>query len=104
MDRMSPAEVACTRALIGLTADQMGQALHVNPRTVRSWESGRDTPSESASSAIRALRAEHDTETERLAAGDAIIYLPDGPRPAGWYRAIGARLLDRDPDVMIEWQ
>ena len=103
MDRMTAAEVACTRHLLGLTADQMGAALGVNPRTVRSWEAGRDKPSDTASAAVRNLRAEHDQEVERLAASDAVIYLPDGPRPAGWYKALGARVLDREPDAMIEW-
>ena len=32
-----------------------------------------------------------------------IIELPAEPMPQGWYRALGARLLDQYPDAMLEW-
>ena len=104
-DRMSPAEVAATRRLIGLTAEQMGEELGINPRTIRSWEAGKYTPGQSATGAIFALRAEHDAETARLADGAVdgmIVSIPDGPRAPGWYLALAARVIDRVPDAMIE--
>lgn len=104
--RMSAPEVAATRKLIGLTLSEVAEALGVNISTARDWERGRFQPREGLVSDLLALRDEHDGEFRRLlpAAQDGIpIYLPRGPRPAGWYLALGARLLDRVPDVMLEW-
>jgi hypothetical protein len=28
---------------------------------------------------------------------------PSEPLPRGWYLALGARVLDREPDAMLEW-
>lgn len=39
---MTPAELRVTREFLGLTGDCLAAILDVNPRTVRSWEQGRD--------------------------------------------------------------
>ena len=103
---MTPAELAATRHLLGLTAEQLGNELGINPRTIRAWESGKYKPSPGPMDALTAIRAEHDAETDRLTVGaedGTPIYLPSGPRPAGWYLALAARVIDRVPDAMIDW-
>lgn len=103
---MTPAEIAATRSLIGLTADQLGQELGINPRTIRGWESGKYTPSPEPVAALKALRTEHDAALAPLlaAAEDGIpVHLPRSPKPAGWYLALGARVIGAYPGAMIEW-
>lgn len=41
-DPPSPAEMRIAREYLGLTGDKMAEKLGVNPRTLRSWEQGRD--------------------------------------------------------------
>lgn len=41
-DPLTPAELRAAREALGLTGDQLARVLAVNPRTVRSWEQGRD--------------------------------------------------------------
>lgn len=41
-DPLTAAEVYSIREYLGLTGDHMAELLSVNPRTLRSWESGRD--------------------------------------------------------------
>lgn len=103
---MTPAQIAATRRLIGLTADQIGEELGINPRTIRAWETGKYSPSDSAVRALRALRSEHDTELDKMltSAAQGPIEVPTGPRERSWYLALGARLLDRLPDAQIDWQ
>lgn len=105
-DPMSGAEIAATRHLLGLTRREFGAACGVSEQAVKNWENGSSEPYESRIVAVQALRSEHDAETARLAAGAAdgvIISLPAGPRPRGWYLALGARVIDRVPDAMLAW-
>jgi DNA-binding transcriptional regulator YiaG len=37
---MTPNELKAARKVLGLSAAKMGQALEVDPRTVRRWEAG----------------------------------------------------------------
>ena len=102
---MTPAMIAATRRLIGLTVDQLAEALRVNPRTVRGWESGRYSPSDGPVRDLLELRGEHDAETDALtdAAQSGDVVLPDGPRPQGWYLALAARVLDRESGALVTW-
>ena len=101
---MTPAEIAATRKLMGLTAEQLGAELGINPRTVRGWESGKYAPTQPVVAALRSLRAEHDALVAALIEQDAeLAVLPRGPKPQGWYLALGARLLDRRPDLRLDW-
>ncbi|AUG28720.1 helix-turn-helix domain-containing protein [Microbacterium hominis] len=106
-DRMSGAEVAATRHLVGLTRVEFAEKLGVNPHTVKDLESGRLAPKTTGIySDIAALRARHDAEASRLSTGAAEgipIALPASPEPRGWYLALGARVLDRVPDAMLTW-
>ena len=103
---MTPTQIAAIRRLLGLTADQLGEELGINPRTIRGWEAGKYAPSPSAEAALLALRAEHDAELDVLIAEAAAgpVEVPSGPRERGWYLALAARLIDRLPGAMIEWE
>lgn len=104
---MTPAEVAATRRLIGLTVDQLADRLGVNPRTVRGWESGKYSPGDSVCDAIQDICLEHDRVTGPYvyaAEQGGLVIIPRGPEPSGWYLAVAARVLDRVPDARIEWK
>lgn len=104
---MTPLEVSAIRRMVGLTVDQFADRLDVNPRTVRGWESGKYSPSESAAQAILSVRREHDKQTDRLMLGaaetDAPVYLGGPEHPRGWWIALAARVLDANPDARVEW-
>ncbi|CAM5503190.1 MULTISPECIES: helix-turn-helix domain-containing protein [Streptomyces] len=42
-DPLNPAELRAAREYLGLTGDHLAKLLGVNPRTLRSWEQGRDS-------------------------------------------------------------
>lgn len=105
------AEIAAIRTAIGLSLDQFADALGVNPRTCRSWESGRDAVSSTAAGAITTLADEHtalvaailDSETPVVITRDRATYT-DKPRPRAWYLAAAGRALLADPDVEVDWR
>ncbi|ABR10499.1 HTH DNA binding protein [Microbacterium phage Min1] len=104
--RMTGAEIAATRHLLGLSQAELAADLGVNRHAVKDWESGRFTARPGVISDLVALRERHDKEAARLIVGaqDGVpIELPRGPRPAGWYLALGARVIDAVPDAMLSW-
>lgn len=112
---MTGAEVATVRHLLGLTLEEFGVAVgDVNPRTVRSWESGRDVPGEWLNEAVATLLLEHDALVAKIldamVDGVPVQIARDrdaGEHPRGWHVAAAARALDRVGenrlDMMIEW-
>lgn len=107
-ERYSAAEVASLRTLMGLSQDQMAIALGVNKKTIQDWETGKATPSESASGAIWELKNTHDQLVQRMVDADAVVAIdnrkaPDAPMPRGWYLAGAGRAMDREPGLMVEW-
>jgi len=96
---MSPAEFAAFRRLTGLTVDAMAQHLGVNPRSVRSYESGRDAISERIATAVRKLADDNGQLGREMADSDVIVEIPRD----GWYIQAAARALLIEPDTMIEW-
>ena len=104
---ISPAEVSATRHLIGLSISEFAEQLHVSRTSVHDWERGKFTPREGLVSDLLALREAHDRALDELAdyheTQGGTIELPAEPMPQGWYRALGARLLDQYPDAMLEW-
>lgn len=108
MERMTGAEFAAYRHLIGLTLDELAAALGVNPRTVRSWETERDLIPERIPAELAALAAEHGRLAEQMAGdGRPIGITRDkgaaSERPRGWYVAAAARALVIKPDLEVEW-
>lgn len=102
---VTPAQIAATRRLIGLTAEQLGAQLGINPRTIRGWEAGKYSPSETAAQALVALREAHDAELHTMlsAAPNGPTEIPTGPKDRSWYLALAARLMDRQPTAQIDW-
>lgn len=104
---MSPAEVACTRSLLGLSQSELCRVLGIARSTLHDWERGKFTPSPGLAADLLTLREEHDVEVGRLTRGAAegeVIALVPGSRPRGWYVGLGARVLDRVPGAMLEWE
>ncbi|MGN8690182.1 helix-turn-helix domain-containing protein [Segatella copri] len=103
---MSGAELAALRAVMGHSLDSLAAALQVNPRTVRSWESGRDRISDRAEGLIWGELARHDEAVERMLDAEMPIALSRGPvgdRPRGWWAAAAGRAMLADPDIEVEW-
>jgi len=99
---MSPAEFAAYRHLVGLTVEELGEKLGVDPRTVRGWESGQECISESAGDALRGIVDSHSGLVHQLldeAEGSAIFV-----DRTGWNLAAIARVLAENPGVMVEWE
>jgi transcriptional regulator with XRE-family HTH domain len=77
---------------MGLSLDQMAAMLGVNPRTVRSWESGRDRLSASSAAALLDLVGRHvELVGQMVAAG--VRDTADKPRD-GALRADDVRQLE----------
>lgn len=108
MTRLSAAEFAARRHLIGLTLDQLADVLHVNRRTVRSWEQGRMPIPERITDELNNLITQHDQLLERILDSDIPVYLPRRAgdaqgMPGGWYVAAAARAVAIQPLTELEW-
>ncbi|MGX9349385.1 helix-turn-helix domain-containing protein [Microbacterium sp. KNMS] len=107
MDDVTPAQIAATRHLIGMSQAELAEALNVNRHAVKDWESGRFTARPGVVADLEAIRAQHDAEARKLteAADQGVpLSLPAGPRPRGWYLALGARVLSAVPGAAIDWE
>ena len=108
-DHLTGAELAARRHLIGVTLDELATILHVNPRTVRAWESGRDNIPARITDEMAALIDEHtDLVNELLNSFWRIVRIDRDktaatPRPRGWYIAAAARAIAEQPDLMVDW-
>ena len=107
-DRLTGAELAARRHLIGVTLDELATILHVNPRTVRAWESGRDNIPARITDEMGALIDEHTDVVNELLNSWRTIYIfrdktAGTPRPRGWYIAAAARAIAEQPDLMVDW-
>ena len=105
---MTPEQISATRRLVGLTADQLGAKLSINPRTIRGWESGKYSPGPGATEALHDVRDAHDLDFQscfEVAKGGDSVSFPegDGDRPNGWWLAIAARVIDRYPSATFHW-
>ena len=104
---MSPAEVACTRHLLGLSQTELCGMLGIARSTLHDWERGKFSPSAGLHRDLSALRALHDAKTEQLAAdakAGETTSLAEVRYPDGWHVGLGARILDRMPHARIEWE
>lgn len=108
-ERMSGAEFAAHRHLVGLTLDELATTLGVNPRTARAWETGRDPISLWVRPELAQLVVEHGRLATSLATDGRPVMIVrdksagDAPRPRGWYVAAAARALVMEPDLEVEW-
>ena len=107
-DHLTGAEFAARRHLIGVTLDELATILHVNPRTVRAWESGRDRIPARITSELAALIDEHARLVEQMLADERVISIArdkrvEAARPRGWYVAAAARAIVEEPDLMVDW-
>lgn len=68
-DPLTAAEVRVAREYLGLTGDKMAEKLRVNPRTLRSWEHGRDQVPGRIRPEIAELKAATDAAVAKLVAG-----------------------------------
>lgn len=107
-ERMTAAEFAVTRHLVGLTVDELAAALAVNPRTVRAWEAGRDLIPARIPAELAALVADHGALADRMAASGQVVGIvrdkrAAADRPRGWYVAAAARAMEREPGLMVDW-
>ena len=107
MDRMTAAEFAAWRHLLGLTLDELAAALAVNPRTTRAWESGRDPIPARVADELAAMDAEHRKLVAAMVAAEAPVAIHRdkraGEHPRGWYVAAAARALTVEPDLEVDW-
>ena len=86
MDRLSSAEFAARRHLVGFTLDQLAAVLRVIPRTV--------------------LIGEHTGVVQEMLDADVPVHIARdgaGSRPRGWYVAAAARAIAVEPDLIVEW-
>ncbi len=106
MDRLSSAEFAARRHLVGFTLDQLAAVLRVNPRTVRAWESGRDLIPPRITQELAVLIGEHTGVVQEMLDADVPVHIARdgaGSRPRGWYVAAAARAIAVEPDLIVEW-
>ena len=93
---LSALQVAALRVRCGLSLDQWAQMLGVNPRTVRSWESGRDGMSARSTALVWRAVDEHNRLIDslfRAESDDERTDLMDGPMPRQWYLSAYGRVL-----------
>lgn len=117
-DRMDGGELQTVREYLGLTIEALAGILGVNPRTVRSWEAGRDPIPErirvevedielSTAEAVGELAAAlHDARdaSVRVYRRDEDMWAarPDTAHlPARWWRHVVARACEEVPGVVI---
>ena len=106
--RLSGADFAARRHLIGLTLEEVAGVLGVNPRTARAWEAGRDLIPERIGGELAALIDEHTVLVDRMVDSEEVVGIVrdkdvETPRPRGWYVAAAARALLVEPDLMVDW-
>lgn len=106
-DRMTGAEFAARRYLLGLTLDELASILGVNPRTVRAWEAERDPIPPRVPDELDALIVEHTALTQEVAAAGSVQIVrakrDDQDRPRGWHVAAAARATAINPGLRVEW-
>jgi len=117
-DRMNGGELQTVREYLGLTHDALAGILGVNPRTLRSWESGRDRIPERVREEVEQIESDTAAAVGELVAalGDmrepaVAVYRTDeelhAARPdtvhltARWWRHVVARAVTKVPGVVI---
>lgn len=110
-DPLTPAELRAAREYLGLTGDHLAKRLGVNPRTLRSWEQGRDPIPGRIRPEIAELKAAADKAVAEIVESCQseeepvlITYRDDdeyqaahrgGRWTASWHRRVCARVAER---------
>ena len=116
---MSTAEFVTLRASLGLSHRYLCTRFDVSERTVGRWESGAYAVPDQVAAELREMLAHMrglvDGYVELLAGEpDPVIYTyadehdyrrrePDGEWSAQWHRALIAKVLDRVPNLRVEF-
>lgn len=107
---MTGAEMAAHRHLLGLSMSELADYRGLSDlKTMRDQEAGRTRVPEKTAAKLEELLIEHTQILERLTQGAAegmVISIPrfgDEQHPKGFWLGLAARLIDRQPDVMLEW-
>jgi len=120
--RMTGAELQVVREWLGLTIEALAGMLQVNPRTIRSWEAGRDPIPERIRDEIAEIEAITAQAVTELV--DALRYTRDtvvavyrrdedmhadrpdtAHLPARWWRHVVARAVHEVPGVeIVTWR
>lgn len=118
-ERMTGAELRVIREYLGLTGDWLAQHLQVNPRTVRSWEQGRDPIPDGVRLEVEHMEAVTAEFVGAIVAQlldipDPLVVVyrsdveyqaahPEQPWPASWHRAVIARVAHEVPALRIDY-
>lgn len=118
-ERMTDAEFRVVREHLGLTGDWLAKHLTVNPRTVRSWEQGRDPIPDGVRLAMEELEQRTGAFLDALIPkfldlpdpgiltyrSDADYHAahPEIEFPASWHRALCARIAQEVPGLSIKF-
>lgn len=91
--RLTGADFAVKRRMIGLTMQEISTRFGVSARTVRSWESGSEPIPYRITDEMGELLSEHDALVEEILYDPAFIEgaAVDIPRKSGWHLAAAAR-------------
>lgn len=106
-----------TREWLGLSGQWLADHLDVNPRTIRSWEQGRDPIPDGVRLEVERLEEQSGEIVDRLVEAlsgmrDPLVrtyqtdeqyreYEPGQPWPAAWHRRVVARAAQEVPGLVI---
>lgn len=99
-DRLTPAEFAVRRQLLGLSYDELASRLGVRRDTCQRWESGRDPVPLRVADELAVLIREQGDLAQRMLDTDVPVALRRGD---GWALGAAARAVAVEPDLMLEW-
>ena len=117
-ERMVGIELTCIRESLGLTDDALAGILKVNPRTIRSWQKGRDPIPYRVPSELEKLQAETEQAVEELVEKlkgeeEPVVFVcrndrefaqlyPDSKFNARWWRQVALKAAKQVEGARIE--
>lgn len=117
-ERMIGIELTCIRESLGLTDDALAGILKVNPRTIRSWQKGRDPIPYRVPSELEKLQSETEQAVEELVEKlkgeeEPVVFVcrndreftqlyPDSKFNARWWRQVALKAAKQVEGARIE--
>lgn len=117
-ERMVGIELTCIRESLGLTDDALAGILKVNPRTISSWQKGRDPIPYRVPSELEKLQAETEQAVEELVEKlkgeeEPVVFVcrndrefaqlyPDSKFNARWWRQVALKAAKQVEGARIE--